>query len=455
MTVKEYTIQDVASHAVKEDLWIIIHNKVYDVTGYLEDHPGGGATLIEAGGTDATSTFEDLGHSEDAREIMEQYVIGELPSNERTEPTTRYQPKIEHTTPDPPPTSQTWDWTTLQGLILKLVLGGVAAYICGYLVWRSPRIDRLYESHGGFWNGFGTSTATSLSILTALTVYLSKALSIHNDFQQFPAHIKPQIQVFKPVKPIGIATGTLNPREYQKFCLIKKGQMSANSYRFVFTLPNPQAVLGLPIGQHVSIRADIGGKSVSRSYTPVTNNSDLGRLELLVKVYPDGLISNYLAGLKINDEVEFRGPKGSMKYHKNLCKCIGMIAGGTGITPMYQLIRAICEDSSDGTNISLLYANRTVDDILLHAELERFTKEYPEKFKIWYLLDQPPEGWQYGKGYVTKDLILERLPSPSPASKVMLCGPPGMINAVKKTLVDVGYAPPNAISKPADQVFLF
>jgi cytochrome-b5 reductase len=52
---------------------------VYDVTKYLEDHPGGAAVLIEVAGTDATQAFEDIGHSDEAREQLEPYYLGDLP----------------------------------------------------------------------------------------------------------------------------------------------------------------------------------------------------------------------------------------------------------------------------------------------------------------------------------------------------------------------------------------
>ncbi|KAJ5774682.1 hypothetical protein N7457_009578 [Penicillium paradoxum] len=73
----------------------------------------------------------------------------------------------------------------------------------------------------------------------------------------------------------------------------------------------------------------------------------------------DGLLSGrYLASLTVADEVEFRGPKGSMRYTTVLCRKIGMVAGGTGITPMYQLIRAICKTDTDTTEARMIYTNR-------------------------------------------------------------------------------------------------
>lgn len=75
-----YTLEQVQNHNKPDDVWIVLHNKVYDVTKYLEDHPGGSAILIEVAGTDATEAFEETGHSDEARDELVQYHVGDLPS---------------------------------------------------------------------------------------------------------------------------------------------------------------------------------------------------------------------------------------------------------------------------------------------------------------------------------------------------------------------------------------
>lgn len=101
----------------------------------------------------------------------------------------------------------------------------------------------------------------------------------------------------------------------------------------VFALPYADSILGLPTGQHIALQAVIGGKNVSRSYTPISNNSDLGRIEMIIKVYPKGLMTQHLANMKVGETIDIRGPKGSMQYGTEYAKHIGMIAGGSGITP--------------------------------------------------------------------------------------------------------------------------
>uniref|UniRef100_A0A673J848 Cytochrome b5-like n=1 Tax=Sinocyclocheilus rhinocerous TaxID=307959 RepID=A0A673J848_9TELE len=76
--VKYYTREEVQAHNMSKDTWLIIHDKVYDITRFMEEHPGGEEVLLEQAGADATESFEDVGHSTDAREMLQQYYIGEL-----------------------------------------------------------------------------------------------------------------------------------------------------------------------------------------------------------------------------------------------------------------------------------------------------------------------------------------------------------------------------------------
>lgn len=144
-----------------------------------------------------------------------------------------------------------------------------------------------------------------------------------------------------------------------------------------------------------------------------------------------------------------------MRYRKGMTKRLGMVAGGTGITPMYQLIRAICEDKTDDTQVSLIYANRSPEDILLRTQLERYQQMAPKKFKIYYVVDNAPQGWTGGVGRMSKQTLQDNLPPASADTKVLLCGPPPMINATKKNLTDLGFEAPGAVSKMTDQIFLF
>lgn len=81
--VKYYTLEEIRVHNMSNDTWLIIHDKVYDITSFLEEHPGGEEVLLEQAGADATESFEDVGHSTDAREMLQQYYLGELHMDDR------------------------------------------------------------------------------------------------------------------------------------------------------------------------------------------------------------------------------------------------------------------------------------------------------------------------------------------------------------------------------------
>ncbi|KAK7169838.1 hypothetical protein R3I94_000162 [Phoxinus phoxinus] len=81
--VKYYTVEEIQAHNMIKDSWLIIHDKVYDITSFMEEHPGGEEVLLEQAGSDATESFEDVGHSTDAREMLQQYYIGELHMDDR------------------------------------------------------------------------------------------------------------------------------------------------------------------------------------------------------------------------------------------------------------------------------------------------------------------------------------------------------------------------------------
>jgi cytochrome-b5 reductase len=185
--------------------------------------------------------------------------------------------------------------------------------------------------------------------------------------------------------------------------------LTTSSYRF--KLPAPNALLGLPIGQHISIGASLPQpdgttKEIVRSYTPISGDHQPGYFDLLIKSYPTGNISKHLASLAVGQTIKVRGPKGAFVYTPNMVRHFGMVAGGTGITPMLQVVRAIIRGrpTGDKTQVDLIFANVSPQDILLKEDLDQLAKE-DSGFKVHYVLDKPPEGWTGGVGYVTADMV--------------------------------------------------
>ncbi|XP_021715597.1 NADH--cytochrome b5 reductase 1-like isoform X2 [Chenopodium quinoa] len=206
----------------------------------------------------------------------------------------------------------------------------------------------------------------------------------------------------------------LDPEAFKEFKLVKRTELSHNVAKFRFSLPSPDSVLGLPIGQHISCRGkDANGEDVMKAYTPTTLDSDVGYFELVIK--------------------------GRFKYQPGQVRAFGMLAGGTGITPMFQVARAILKNPSDKTKVQLIYANVTHDDILLKEELDNFAHSFPDRFSVYYVLNEPPEEWSGGVGFVSAKMIQDHCPEPASDIQILRCGPPPMNKAMAAHLEALGY----------------
>lgn len=236
------------------------------------------------------------------------------------------------------------------------------------------------------------------------------------------------------------ADGPLSPNEFRDLKLLKKEKLTHNSYHLSFELPGG-ASANMPVASCLLTKAMLQGpgddkpKVVVRPYTPVSKPDAAGHLDLVIKAYPAGKMSKFLGDLSVGDSVAFKGPIPKYPYSANSKKEIGMVAGGTGITPMLQVAEHILDNPADTTKVSLLFANVSEGDILLKDKIDGLASKHPDRFKVFYVVDKPNWGgifWKGGVGYVTKDMLAAHMPAPSLGSDalVMVCGPPGMMNVV-------------------------
>lgn len=237
----------------------------------------------------------------------------------------------------------------------------------------------------------------------------------------------------------------IHPINFTEFTVSDVTKVSHNTKLIRFAIPNNKS-LGLTIGRHISVKAMISGIKVLRSYTPTSLPNQLGYFELLIKIYADGKMSQYIDGLKKGDKLEVRGPIGRFKYDINSYKRIGLIAGGTGLTPCLQIIRCILqgqEYSTDLTTFCLFFQNRTEHDILLKLELDALQTQFSKRLEIHYFVSNASQAFgkvnQFEhKGYISTGDIKGKFDR-TICDFVGLCGPSGFNENMIKLLKEVGH----------------
>ncbi|CAL0317905.1 unnamed protein product [Lupinus luteus] len=257
-----------------------------------------------------------------------------------------------------------------------------------------------------------------------------------------------------------IRSVALNPREKIPCKLVSKISISHDVRLFRFALPYEDQLLGLPIGKHIFLCANIDGKLCMRAYTPTSSVDEVGYFELVIKIYFKGVhpkfpnggtMSQHLDSLPIGSVLEVKGPLGHIEYNgrgyflvhgkEKFAKRLAMLSGGTGITPIYQVVQTILKDPEDQTEMHVVYANRTEDDILLREELDAWAKKHHDRLKVWYVVQETMrEGWEYSVGFITDSIMREHVPQASKDTLALACGPPPMIQfAVEPNLEKMGY----------------
>ncbi|KAK0206887.1 cytochrome b5-like heme/steroid binding domain-containing protein [Desarmillaria ectypa] len=81
MSEKIITYDELRAHTTKDSIYLLISGKVYDVTKFLDEHPGGDEVILAEAGHDATEGFEDVGHSDEARALLPGLFVGEFDKN--------------------------------------------------------------------------------------------------------------------------------------------------------------------------------------------------------------------------------------------------------------------------------------------------------------------------------------------------------------------------------------
>ena len=250
------------------------------------------------------------------------------------------------------------------------------------------------------------------------------------------------------------ASGCFFPTTWKEVPLVAKAEYNHDSTVYTFGLPEDQS-LNLPVCACLLIRADgrgrkenggkddFDGTDAVRPYTPISDNSMLGKFELLVKRYDSGAASQWLHALPIGSNVAFKHIKFNIKaqYPFEGKKTISMVCAGTGITPCYQALWKIMGTPGDDRNVVLLYGNKSPEDILMKQQIDQWAAASGGRLKVVHVIgDRPdsvaPEGWVDTEtytaevGWIDEAKIKKYCFPPSEDTLLFVCGLPPMYSAL-------------------------
>lgn len=252
----------------------------------------------------------------------------------------------------------------------------------------------------------------------------------------------------------------LQSKVWTKAVLSAKKKVSADSKIFTFDLEHSTQVLGLPTGMHLMLRLrdPVTREAIIRSYTPISETYDQGKLHILIKVYYDtperkgGKMTQALDAIPVGHFVEFKGPTGHFEYlGRGMCLISGtqrkvqrfiMICGGSGITPIFQVLRAVMTDSEDPTQCIVLNGNRIEEDILCRKELDDLKQNNDYKYKLIHSLSRPSDSWTGRRGRMDKSLFEQEIgpcKNINGEDLVLVCGPEALENSVRSIFKDMGW----------------
>lgn len=208
---------------------------------------------------------------------------------------------------------------------------------------------------------------------------------------------------------------------------------------FSLVLEKPASGFEYLPGQYLTVRVEIDGKKYPRAYSLSSSPHLDQHLQLTIKRLEGGLVSNYIwHTLNPGDTVEVFPPLGNFTVQPQAGRAVQylFIAAGSGIAPIYGMIRSILS-AEPKSKILLLYGSRDQSQIIFYDQLAALTAEYGERLEVIHTLSRPQPGWTGHTGRLSPTLIeaeLNRIRRRLLPVEAYICGPSEMMAMAIETL---------------------
>lgn len=193
-------------------------------------------------------------------------------------------------------------------------------------------------------------------------------------------------------------------------------------------------------GQHITIGVTIAGERYYRSYSFATSPYQDAQPAITIKRVKGGKVSNYLHDhIQVGSHLDCSGPQGNFTIDSQLYEksYFCFIAGGSGITPLFAMIKTTLQQNPKA-HLQLIYANKDEFSIIYQKALAKLAQAYPAQLKIIHILSQPKQASKAHKGRLTPGMLRTLLQNKYTSYHYFLCGPTGLMDLAKATLIAVG-----------------
>ncbi|KAM5163019.1 cytochrome b5 reductase 4-like isoform 2-T2 [Mantella aurantiaca] len=456
----EVTEEELAKHNKKSDCWMCIRGLVYNVTPYMEYHPGGEEELMKAAGADGTQLFDEVHRWVNYESMLKECLIGRM--------------AVKHA-------SLLKGLTSADSTISQPVNGAVSQSQLQYE-------DKLFHPR---YEWFQTDSNVTVVIYTKQKSIKLKFITV--DYQENIFRVEMTVRDYSYLILIELedtiqgfqvtASGKTGKMElalqkkdctiwknlgqplegnnsfvkssqrghyYRKCRLTSKMDISHNTRLFCFDLPQ-NCHLEVPVGYHVYLKLIISGVEVVKPYTPVsqflvsdphqTSSNNEKCIYIMIKIYPNGSFTPLLDNIEIGDDVLISNPQGCFRTSQvDKVEDIFLLVAGTGFTPTVKLLKHILNSPNVLRKVKLIFFNKTEEDILWKEQLEQVSST-DSRFETQYVLSEPSDSWNGCKGQISTPLLSEAIQRSKEDSTILICicGPNGFVERAERSLEDLGF----------------
>ncbi|XP_043744149.1 cytochrome b5 reductase 4 isoform X2 [Cervus elaphus] len=446
----EVTEEELKKHNKKDDCWICIRGFVYNVSPYMEYHPGGEDELMRAAGSDGTDLFDQVHRWVNYESMLKECLVGRMAMKPALPKGMLPQSQVTDTLAKEGPSSPSYDWFQTDSLVTIVI----------YTKQKDINLDSVIVDHRD--DSFRAETVIkdySYLVHVALSHEIQEDFSVlvvenvgkieivlkkkENTSWKRLGHPLENHNAFIPKKDTGLF--------YRKCQLVSKEDVTHDTKLFCLMLP-PSTHLQVPAGQHVYLKLPITGTEIVKPYTPVSDSlfSEFKEpvlpnniyIYFLIKIYPAGFFTPELDQLQIGDYVSVSNPEGNFIISQlQELEDLFLLAAGTGFTPMVKVLNYALTNIPSLRKVKLMFFNKTEDDIIWRSQLEKLAFK-DKRFEVEFVLSAPTSEWSSKQGYISPALLSEFLKRSSDTSKVLicLCGPTPFTEQGMKMLHDLNFS---------------